>query len=406
MNIEQKRNVKIGVFAVGAFAVLCVGINYLKGQNIFSSGTTLKACYASVDGLTDSSPVIYSGFKVGTVKEVEIDQRATDPDRLFTVTLNIEKDIDIPVDSRAMIVSTDLLGGRGVQLLMGSSAILATSGDTVASGLSGGLLDELIPVKDKATALMRSADNVMRDLDDILDEKNRDHLNTAIRRMAAAMENIENMTRNIAAMTSASGSVHGTLKSASGFMESLNSQSGRIDTIMGNLTLLSSEVASSGLGKTVAGLDSLLSAATGLMSANGNISSLANDRRLYDNMVAATENLNRLLVDLRLNPSRYINVSAFKIGGKQIYFSDVSTASNVMRGRVSTVCLLRSKDPVDAPANLAGKKVLEYCYDGRYSYLVAPFASEEEAAAFIDQNDLIAIYPDAAVEVFDNGKPQ
>lgn len=406
MNIEQRRNVKIGVFAVGAFAVLCVGINYLKGQNLFSSGTTLKACYASVDGLTDSSPVIYSGFKVGTVKEVEINQRTTDPGRLFTVTLNIEKDIDIPVDSRAMIVSTDLLGGRGVQLLMGSSASMVASGDTVASGISGGLLDELIPVKDKVTALMRSADNVMRDLAEILDEKNRGHLNTAIRRMAVAMENIENMTHNIAAMTSASGSVYGTLEAANGFMASLNSQSGRIDTIMGNLTLLSSEIASSGLGRTVASLDSLMAAATSLMTAEGNISSLANDRRLYDNVVAATENLNRLLVDLRLNPSRYINVSAFKFGGRQIYFSDVNTASNIMRGRVATVCLLRSKEPVDAPATMAGKKVLEYCYDGRYRYLVAPFASSDEASAFIEQNNLAAAYPEAVVEVFDDGKPQ
>ncbi len=404
MNAERKRNIKIGVFAVVAFAILCVGLNYLKGRNLFTSGATLKAYYATVDGLTDSSPVIYSGFKVGSVKDIEINQETNDPSKLFTVTISLEKNIDVPVDSRAVIVSTDLLGGKGVQLVLGNSTEMASSGDSIASGINGGLLDELIPVKNDATALMRSADNVMRDIDTILDARNRAYLNDAIRRMSSVMENFEKVSRNMAAMTSATGSVYGTLQSADGFMASLNNQNGKIDTIMSNLVLMSNELAKAGLGGTVSHLDTLIAATSTLLSANGNIASMANDNKLYDNVVEVTENLNRLIVDLRLNPSRYFNVSAFKFGGKQIYFSDVNSATNVMRGTVAAICLTKSKEPIDAPVSISDKKVLEYCYNGKYQYIVVPFASESDAQSFMASNNILASYPDAQVEIFEDGK--
>lgn len=406
MNSEQKRNVKIGVFALVAFAILYVGLNYLKGKNLFLSGATLKAYYANVDGLTDSSPVMYCGLKVGSVKDIDIDQSAIGTNKLFAVTFSLEKSIDVPVDSRAVIISTDLLGGKGIELILGKSTQMASSGDSISSAVKGGLLDELVPVKDDATALMRSADNVMRSIDTILADQNRAYIDDAIQRMAIAMENIEKMSRNLAAMTSAQGSVNATLSSADKFMTALSNQNGRIDTLMYNMAAISSELAHAGLGGTVEHLDTLISATSSLLSANGNIARVANDTKLYDNILTIMENLNRLLVDIRLNPSRYINVSAFKFGGKQIYFSDMNSASNVMRGRVAAISLTKSKEPIDAPVSIADKKVLEYCYNGRYQYIVVPFASESDAQAFLAAQNVKASFPDAKIEVFQDGIPQ
>lgn len=406
MNAEQKRNIKIGIFAIGAFAILYVGLNYLKGKNLLSSGATLKAYYANVDGLTDSSPVIYQGFKVGSVKEIDINQEAVGTNKLFAVTFSLEKSIDVPVDSRAVIVSTDLLGGKGVELILGRSPEMASSGDSIASSVMGGILDELIPVKDDATALMRSADNVMRSIDTILADQNRLYIDDAIRRMDVAMRNIEIMSGNLAAMTSAQGSVNATLASADKFMAALSQQNGRIDTLMFNMAAISSELAKAGLGGTVAHLDTLLATTSSLLAANGNISKVAKDDKLYENILAISENLNRLLVDIRLNPARYINISAFKFGGKQIYFSDLNSASSVMRGRVAAICLTKSKDPIDVPVSIADKKVIEYCYDGRYQYIVVPFATESDAQAFMTAHNVAASFPEAKIEVFNDGKIQ
>lgn len=404
MDAEKKRNIKIGLFAIGAFAILCAGLNYLKGRNLFSSGATLTAHFANVDGLTDSSPVIFNGFKVGSVKDIDIDQYAVDPGRVFTVTVNIEKSLDVPKDSRAVIISTDLLGGKGIELRLGRSSEMAGTGDSIASAISAGLIDELMPVKDKASALMVSADNVMRDIDTILDARNRDNIDAVLRQMARAMENIEAITRNLANATSASGPVAGTLHSADEFMTSLNRQSGRIDTLMASVAAVSTELANAGLGDAIVRLDSLLAKTNALMSANGNIAKLANDGQLYENMVTASENLNRLLVDVRLNPSRYINISAVKFGGRQIYFSDSNTANSIMRGEVVAISLFHSRKPADAPVSIGGKKVLEYCYDGKYEYLVVPFATNKDAEGFISENNLRSQYPDLNVETYVDGK--
>lgn len=403
MNTEQKRNVQIGLFAVMAVAILCVGLNYLKGRDLFSSGAKLTACYASVDGLTDSSPILYHGFKIGSVKDIYIDQYASNPDKVFTVVISIEKNIDVPADSRAEIVNTDLLGGKGIEIVLGHSADILATGDTIMSGIRTGLLDELGPVKDQASALMTSATGVMNNIDTILDASNRQNIDAIIASLNRTMRNIEDLTYNMSKLTQQDGAIGGTFRSTNDLMGTLNGQSARIDSIMSNATAVTSSLAKSDIGGAVERLDSVLMGLNNLLAGQGNISKFANDAQLYDNMTVAIDNLNRLLVDIRLNPSRYINVSAFKFGGKQVYFSDTNTANNIMRGTVYAICLTKVKQPIDAPSFLGSQRVLEYCYDGKYKYLVVPFSSEAEAQNFLSSNNVKSSYPDAVIETYVDG---
>lgn len=403
MNPERFRNIKIGIFAVVAFALLCFGLNYLKCQNFFQRGVMLTACFASVDGLTDSSPVIYNGFKVGSVRDIEIDQYATDPNRRFTVTIGMEKKLDVPSDSRAEIVSTDLLGGKGIELMLGVSKDLASGGDTLASSIRTGLMEQLMPVKDQASSLMTSADDVFRSIDTLLNQNNRQNIDVLIAEAAVAMKNLEVVTRNLSQLTAQTGALQGTFNSTNQLMTSLSGQTGKIDTIMQNATEFTNSLAAADAGHLIGQIDSTMVSLNNMLSANGNIAKLANDTTFYTNMTAAIENLNRLLVDIRLNPSRYINVSAFKFGGKQIYFADASAASNVMRGEVYAVCLDKAKEPKDVAVTVGSMRVMEYMCDGRYRYIVVPFVSKAEAEQFMTANNIGAAYPDAEVERYVDG---
>ncbi len=403
MNSEKIRNIKIGLFAIAAFVILCVGLNYLKGRDLFSSGAKLTACYATVDGLTDSSPILYQGFKVGSVKEIEINQFATDPSQVFTVTINIEKNLEVPEDSRAEIVSTDLLGGKGIELILGQSDRMLSSGDTVATSVRLGLIDQLMPVKDQASTLMESATGVFNGVDSVLDASNRQNITQILCSLNGAMRNIETLTRNLSQMSNQSGAIGGTFSSANELMANLNNQSGRIDSIMQNATKLTQSLSDADMGHAISDLDSMIISVNSFLSANGNVKKLANDVELYDNLTETIGNLNRLLVDIRLNPSRYINVSAFKFGGRQIYFSDSNSASNIMRGTVYAVCIAKSKSPIDVPTVIAEHKVLEYCNDGKYRYLVVPFSTEQEAVDFKRSTEIAEAYPEAEVECYVDG---
>ena len=65
--------------------------NFLKGQNIFSSGRLFTVKYENVSGLAPSKPVSVNGLRVGQVKEIKIIDTAKPI--YFEVVISVEKDI-------------------------------------------------------------------------------------------------------------------------------------------------------------------------------------------------------------------------------------------------------------------------------------------------------------------------
>ena len=60
----------IGLFTCILLVVLYWGINFLKGENLFSNKRFYYALYENIDGLTISRPVTVNGFKVGQVSNI------------------------------------------------------------------------------------------------------------------------------------------------------------------------------------------------------------------------------------------------------------------------------------------------------------------------------------------------
>lgn len=277
------------------------------------------------------------------------------------------------------------------------------SGDTVSTSVKLGLIDELMPVKEQASTLMASATDVFNGVDSVLDANNRQNIAQILSNLNGAMRNIEVLTRNLSQMSNQSGAIGGTFNSTSELMANLNKQSGRIDSIMRNANKFTQNLSDADMGHAISELDSMMASVNSFLTANGNVKKLANDTALYDNLTMAIDNLNRLLVDIRLNPSRYISVSAFKFGGKQIYFSDTNSAANVMRGTVYAVCVAKSKKPIDIPTEIAEHKVLEYNYNGKYRYIVVPFATELDAISFKQSAGISEVYPEAEIDCYVDG---
>ena len=87
----------------------------MKGRDILSfGGNTYYGVYASINGLTEASPIYYRGFKVGTVRNVDF--HPNDPNK-FLVTFTLDVDIQLPKDSRAEIYSLDLMGSKAVEII-------------------------------------------------------------------------------------------------------------------------------------------------------------------------------------------------------------------------------------------------------------------------------------------------
>ena len=70
MKSVLKKELTIGGLVIVALAVLILGIDFLKGVNVFKASNYYYVEYTNVEGLAISAPVTLNGFKVGQVREI------------------------------------------------------------------------------------------------------------------------------------------------------------------------------------------------------------------------------------------------------------------------------------------------------------------------------------------------
>lgn len=398
------RNFKIGVFAIMALIILFAGMNYLKGQNLFSRSSRFCVFFENVDGLTDSGPVYYSGYKVGSIRSIEICPDKPKEQR-FKVVFGLDMSIDVPKDSHADIYSTDILGGKGLDLILGTSREYAESGDTLCSAIRMGLTDQIQPLADKAGTLVSSADSALTNINGLLGGKGGQDLREAIEALDATLKNFNQISKSIEQMTAKDGALTRSLAGLDSLMTSLGKQGANIDKTMNGLGDFAQQLARSNVDTLISTLNTTMGAIGGIVesidSAQGTIGRMINDSKLYDKLAESSENLNRLLVDVRLNPSRYVKISAINFG-KNTYFSDAGNGM-AMVGLVYAVSLKKSGMPLDFPTEIDGQKVIEYHPDKKtYEYLMGQYRDKSEAESALAK--LKATYSDAVIKAFDSGK--
>lgn len=103
-----------GFVVLIAFIVMLVLAIIGSGQQR-SSGYYLKASFQHIDGLEVGSDIRLAGVTVGQVVKESIDPKTYKA----TVTFTLRPDIQLPVDSSAMITSDSLLGGKYIALSPG-----------------------------------------------------------------------------------------------------------------------------------------------------------------------------------------------------------------------------------------------------------------------------------------------
>ena len=197
----MNKEFKIGLLVFIVFTILILGINYLKGLNILSNNREFFVVYEEIDGLQIGAPVLINGYKVGIVGDIDL---KIDTQQHLLVKLNIDKEFDIPLNSVSRIVNQDLMGTKGIRLILGKSSEILSSGDTLISSIESSLQEEvnaqILPLKNKAEELIGSMDSVMTIITAVLNKETRNNLSNSLRSIdktfdliSKTMENIDNM---------------------------------------------------------------------------------------------------------------------------------------------------------------------------------------------------------------------
>ena len=132
----------MGLFVVAGMAALFMLA--MKVSNISTlndnNGYEVTAYFDNVGGLKVRSPVTASGVNVGRVAAIRYD------DKLFEalVTLKLDNNYHLPVDSSASIFTSGLLGEQYVGLEPGGAADDLKNGDRIKITQSALILEQII----------------------------------------------------------------------------------------------------------------------------------------------------------------------------------------------------------------------------------------------------------------------
>lgn len=306
---------KVGVLAAVAIAILILGYNFLKGNDVFSSENQFYAVYDRVDGLVVSNPVLVNGFQIGRVSRLTLQ-----PSGQIVAEFKISDEYEIPRNTVANLESTSLLGGKAIVFNLGNSRQFAEDGDTLKAHIPMGIMEQVEPVQEKAEMIISRMDSILTSLNAVISPDFQRNFNRSFASIANTMETLEGTTRKVDHLVGAQSSritaILGNLESISANFKSNNE---KITSIMNNIDKVTDEVARANFAQTIQKADKAISdlqaSINKINSGQGSLGQLINDQKLYDNLNNAALNLDKLMIDLKANPKRYVSFSVF--GGKK-----------------------------------------------------------------------------------------
>ena len=305
---------KVGIMAAFGIAILILGYSFLKGNNLFDKSIRVFAVYERVDGLTTSSAVVVNGYNVGRVGKIEM--RA---DGKLVAEIKIsEKNIRIPKESTAKLVSLDIMGTKALQIILADNANgYIESGDTLKADMEMKLQDmvseQIAPLKLKAEGLISSVDTVMTVVEGILKNNS---INNSLDNVESATAKFSLLASHIDSLLLAEmATIQAILRSMEGVLAMVDRNGENFDSTFAHLNTITGSLANADIAGMISTIDSTLNQAKLLLKqvneGEGSIGLLLRDRAVYDNLEAATNSLDSLLIDVKENPKRYVHFSVF-----------------------------------------------------------------------------------------------
>lgn len=305
--MKLSREIKTGIIIVAGIVAFIFGLSYLKSSPLFDNNKTFYAVYDNVGGLQPGTQVSINGYNVGNVTSIKF----KDGSGKLLVTLSVSNEFDFSENSVAELFDTGIIGGKGVQIVpIFDQAPMAKSGDTLQSKIKPGITElvqqKLTPLQMKVEGAVSNADSLLMNVNEILDDPTKKQLQETIVSLNALVKSFKRSADNLNVLL------------ANNKMQ-LDSSLKNVNHITSNFSKISDSLVNADLGATLAEFQGTVSKLNGILAkieeGEGSLGKLHKDDALYDNLAAASRELDLLLQDFRLNPKRYVNVSVF--GKKQ-----------------------------------------------------------------------------------------
>jgi phospholipid/cholesterol/gamma-HCH transport system substrate-binding protein len=130
----------VGCFMLaGLAAIFYLAIQIGSAQLLNKDSYELQARFSSASGVNPGSRIEIAGVRVGTVKEIVLDERF-----FAIVTLELPNAIELDDDTIASVKTAGLIGDRFIELDPGGSGFLLEPGDMIVDTESALDIESLI----------------------------------------------------------------------------------------------------------------------------------------------------------------------------------------------------------------------------------------------------------------------
>ena len=301
--MKINKEIKTAALVIGGILLFIYGFSYLKGKSIFKDTKTLYTVYDEVEGLIPGAKVTINGLSIGKISNIDFLPSTTK----ILVTMDVRKELNFSKESAAMLYEVGLIGGKAISIVPKfDNNKTIQSGDTLRSEIKPSFTDlinrQIEPLQIKIESMLTSADSLFVGVSNVLDSDTQANLKNTLENLSVTMENINN----------ASLAAHNILAQN---QEQLNATFVNIKDTSENLKSITDSISSAEISrsinqfsKTVAGLNTIVSA---IDAGEGTAGKLIRDEALYDNLRAATKELELLMRDLKNHPKRYVHFSLF-----------------------------------------------------------------------------------------------
>lgn len=297
------REIKTAILVIASILLFIWGYSFLKGRDLFTNYETFFVEYESVEGLATSAPVTLNGLVIGKVSSITINENTG----VLLVELQLKTDFPISKSSIASIYEPGFIGGKQIAIIPNfSDKTLAVDGQKLQGGIKMGLTDkvgdQLAPLQEKLEKLLGSTEKLIAGLNNVLDQKGQQDLKLTLSELSKTVEQFHKVSMSVNNLLSTNKT-------------QINGVVTNFNKISGNFSKISDSLNKADLGKTARNLNATLvrvdGIVSGLESGKGSMGKLLNDEAFYQNIKSSTKELELLLEDIRLYPTRYVNISIF-----------------------------------------------------------------------------------------------
>jgi phospholipid/cholesterol/gamma-HCH transport system substrate-binding protein len=303
--MKWSNEARVGMAVFAAAVIFVGGVILLRGIDLRSKQYSLTVLYRNVNGLKSDDAVTVAGLVVGHVESMVFAGRD------IRVDLSILTKVRLPRDSRAIIKSETIMGGKYIEITPGVDTLLLRDGNSLIGSYEADLSEltaTLAPISSNVLGILENVNTTF-------DEPTR-------RRVQEIAVNLEQATARLKEVIRSSGPrADQAMADVSSFARDLSTVARMLDTIAvgqkdnieeGMSSLRKTAVNLSRVSAKLESTADLLNVVLAKMkNGEGTLGKLVHDENLYNDIDSLSVNLNRLVVDIRENPKRYMNVSVF-----------------------------------------------------------------------------------------------